>query len=115
MALRDVGRRAEADSLVKLRETDDRKIASRGRVPFEFYFERSQFLAAEGRHDEAIAALETAARLGWLYNNEAYSFRDIGQEPTFRDIKSNRRFQRIRAYFARHVDRERREVQALPA
>ena len=113
MALRDAGRRAEADRLIKLREADDRKIVARGRMPFEFHFERSQFLAAEGRHEEAIALLEKAVRLGWFYNSEAYSFRDIGQEPTFRDLKSDQRFQRVRAYFARHLDRERREVQAL--
>lgn len=114
MALRDAGRRAEADRLARLSEADARKIASRGRVPFEFHFERSQFLAVEGRHDEAIAALEKAARLGWFYNNEDYSFRDIGQEPAFRDIKSDPRFQRIRAYFARHAVRERLQVQSLP-
>jgi len=111
MALRDVGRYSEAKRLAKLRETDDRKIVSRGRVPFEFHFERSQLLAAEGRNEEAIAALEKAVRLGWFYNSEAYSFRDIGQEPTFRDIRSDQRFQRIRAYFANHVARERREAQ----
>lgn len=111
MALRDVGRSSEADLLAKLRATDDRKIVARGRVPFEFHFERSQFLAAQGKHEEAIAALEKAVRLGWLYNNESYAFRDIGQEPTFRDLKSDRRFQRIRAYLANHIARERREAQ----
>ena len=68
-------------------------------------------LSEEGKHEEAIAALGNAVRLGWLYNNEAYSFRDIVQEPTFRDLKSDRRFQRIRAYFANHIARERREAQ----
>jgi tetratricopeptide (TPR) repeat protein len=115
MALRDVGRRGEAERMTKLRDVDARRIESRGRVPFEFYFERSQFLAAAGRREEAIAALEKAVRLGWFYNNEPYSFRDIGQEPTFRDIRSDRRFERIRAYFARHLERERREAQLLPA
>lgn len=113
MALRNVGRRAEADRMARWREAEARRIESRGRVPFEFYFERAQFLAAEGRREEAIRALQKAVKLGWFYGNEAYSFRDIGDEPTFRDIKSDPRFLRIRAYFGRHLERERREVQAL--
>ena len=99
--------------MARWREAEARRIESRGRVPFEFYFERSQFLAAEGRREEAIRALQKAVKLGWFYGNEAYSFRDIGDEPTFRDIKSDPRFLRIRAYFGRHLERERREVQAL--
>ena len=113
MALRDVGRRTEADRMAKVQEADARKVQSRGRVPFEFYFERSQFLAAEGKREEALASLEKAVRLGWFYNNESYSFRDIGQEPTFRDIRSDQRVQRVRGYYARHLDRERREAQPL--
>jgi hypothetical protein len=70
-------------------------------------------LAAQGRREEAIAALEKAVKLGWFYNNETYSFRDIAQEPAFRDIASDPRFQQVRAYFAGHLARERREADAI--
>ena len=110
MALRDVGRVADADRMAKLGEADARRVQSYGQVPFDFYFDRSQFLAAEGKREEAISALQKAVGLGWFYNYEPYSFRDIVQEPTFRDILTDLRFQRIRARFANHLARERREI-----
>ena len=110
LALRDTGRVADADRMARLGEADARRVHSYGRVPFGFYFERSQFLAAEGKREEAISALQKAVRLGWFYNNEPYSFRDIAQEPTFREIASDPRFRRIRAHLANHLARERSEV-----
>jgi TolB-like protein len=112
LALRDVGRVAEADRLAKLGEADARRIQSHGRVPFDFYYNRSMMLAAEGKREEAIAALQKAVNLGWFYNSENYSFHDIAQEPAFREIVPDPRFQRVRAYLAAHVARERREAQA---
>jgi hypothetical protein len=88
------------------------KVQSHGRVPFEFHYWRSQALAAAGKREEAIAALQRAVKLGWFYNNENWSFRDIAEEPAFRDIVSDPRFQRIRAYFNNHLARERRETEA---
>jgi TolB-like protein/tetratricopeptide (TPR) repeat protein len=110
MALRDVGRNADADRMTRLAEADLQDVQSHGRVPFEFWYWRSQFLAATGKPEEATAALQKAVDLGWFYNNETSSFGDIAEEPAFRDIVSDRRFQRIRAYLARHVARERQEV-----
>ena len=115
MALRDVGRVADADRMAKLGEADSRRVESYGRVPFGFYYERSQFLAAEGKREEAISALQKAVKLGWFYSNEPYSFHDIAQEPTFRDTGSDSRFQRIRAYFANHLARERKELRNAPS
>lgn len=113
LALRDAGRRAEADRMSQLGEADARKARSHGRVPFDFHYGQSLMLAAQGRREEAIAALEKAVKLGWFYNNETYSFRDIAQEPAFRDIASDPRFQQVRAYFAGHLARERRETDAI--
>jgi TolB-like protein/DNA-binding winged helix-turn-helix (wHTH) protein/Tfp pilus assembly protein PilF len=113
MALRNVERHIEAGRMAALGEGDARKAWSHGRVPFEFHYHRSLILAAEGRREEAIAALEKAVKLGWFYNNETYSFRDIAQEPVFRDIAPDPRFQRIRTYFAAHLARERREAEAF--
>lgn len=110
MAFRDVGRAADANRMAKLGEADARRVQSYGRVPSGFYYERSQFLAAEGKREEAISALQKAAKLGWFYSNDPYSFRDIAQEPTFRDIASDPRFRRVRAHFADHLTRERREI-----
>ena len=115
MALRNAGRSAEADRMIRLGEADARRIRSHGRVPFGFYFDRSQFLAVEGRREEAIAALQKSVKLGWLYYNQPYSFRDIGQEPTFREIASDPRFQRIRTHFAAHRAREQRETRESQA
>lgn len=109
MALRDVGRRPEADRMARLAQADLQKVQSHGRVPFGFYAELSQLLAAIGKRDEAIAALQKAVNLGWFYNNNPTSFHDIAEEPVFRDIASDPRFQRIRAYFASHLAKERRE------
>jgi hypothetical protein len=112
MALRDVGRNADADRMTQLAQAQLHKVQSHGRVPFEFHYWRSQVLAAAGKREEAIAELQTAVELGWFYNNQGTSFRDIAEEPTFRDIVSDPRFQRIRAYFNKHLARERREVEA---
>lgn len=112
MALRDVGRNADADKMVRLGEANLNKIQSHGRVPFEFHYWRSQVLAAAGKREEALAVLQRAVELGWFYNNEGTSFRDIAEEPAFRTIVSDPRFQRIRAYFNKHLARERREAEA---
>jgi TolB-like protein len=112
MALREVGRVADANRMAKLGEADARRVQSYGRVPFGFYYERSLFLAAQGKREEAISALQQAVKLGWIYSNEPHSFRDIAQEPTFRGIVSDPRFRRIRAHFASHIARERREMAA---
>ena len=112
IALRDVGRRAEADRMAQFGEADAGRIQSHGRVPFDYYYERSTMLAAEGKGREAIAALQKGVELGWFYNNEIWSFHDIGEEPVFRDVVHDVRFQRIRAYFAAHLGRERKEAEA---
>ena len=113
LALREVGRQAEANRMAQLGEADARRIQSHGRVPFEFHYGRSVMLAAQGKREAAIASLQKAVKLGWFYNNETYSFRDIAQEPVFRDIALDPRFQRIRTYFAAHLARERREAEAF--
>ena len=112
MAFRDVGRSADAVRMANVGEADARRMQAYGRVSYQFYFERSLFLAAEGKREEAISALQQAVKLGWIYNSEPSSFRDIAQEPTFRGIVSDPRFQRIRAHFASHIARERREIGA---
>ena len=108
IALREVGRSAEADRLLVSANGVAQSILGHGRVPAFFYFPYAKLFAVEGKRNAAIAALQKGVDLGWFYCTDETSFRDIGQEPAFRDLAYDPRFQRIRAYFAAHLAKERR-------
>lgn len=118
-ALRAVGRTAEADAiLVRLDRTILAGLArSRSRAPSSFLAEAANVWAMRGKTDAALSALERARQLGWVYvepDEGDISLRDIGEEPAFRSLRGNPRFEAIRARINAHLARERRELAAIP-
>ena len=112
LALRQAGRAAEANRLLRNADAATRTVYSRGRVPFWFDADAAALFAVEGRHDEALDALEHAYERGWRQNGNA-DLRDIADEPAFRSLHGEPRFMRLQALLTAHYARERREVVAV--
>ena len=112
LALRQAGRGAEADRLLRDAERAVRAAYRRGRVPFWFEADAAALYAAEGKRDEALATLERAFQRGWRQNGGA-DLRHIADEPAFRSLQNERRFKSLVARIEAHYARERREVEQL--
>ena len=112
LALRQAGRGAEADRLLREAEAAARSVYRRGRVPFWFDADTAALFAVADKKDEALSTLERAFDRGWRQNSGA-SLRDIGDEGVFRSLHAEPRFQRLQKLLADHYARERREVEAV--
>jgi len=112
LALRQAGREAEAIRLLREAETATRAVYRRSRVPFWFDADAATMWAAQGRTDEALSALERALSRGWTHT-AATDLSDIADEPAFRSLQANPRFERIKAKLEAHFARERRETMQL--
>lgn len=113
LALRKVGRGAEADRLLNQADAQVRAVYRLGRVPFWFEADAAAVFAAEGKTGEALSALERAWRRGWRHVSSA-DLPDINDEPAFRSLHGQLRFERLRTMLAAHNARERREMMLLP-
>lgn len=112
LALRQAGRAAEADRLLREADAAVRAIYRRTRVPFWFEADAAAIWAVQGRKDEALTALERAFGRGWTHTANT-DLRDIADEPAFRSLHGNPRFERLRARLAAHLARERKETERL--
>lgn len=112
LALRQSGRAAEADRLLREADAATRTVYSRGRVPFWFDADAAALFAVAGRHDEALDALERAYERGWRQNGNA-DLRDIADEPAFGSLHGDPRFKRLQTLLTAHYARERRETAAV--
>jgi hypothetical protein len=115
-ALRSVGRQQQA---ARLLSRLDREIAlaqrrSGGRVPARFLAVAAGTWAMEGKVQLAMSALERARSLGWDYvaDMDDSSLTDVGDEPAFRSLRGNPRFEALRARLNADLARERRETLA---
>ena len=109
-ALRDVGRADEAGRLLARADALVRAALSRGRIPNWFHVAGpAQVLALQGRRGAAIDALERAIGAGWV-NARLEVSSDLGEEPAFRALRGDPRFERIRLRVREHIERERREL-----
>jgi tetratricopeptide (TPR) repeat protein len=115
-ALRAVGRNEEADRILA---HVDREIAaalrrSGGRVPPRFLALAAQTWAMLGRNQAAMSALERATANGWLYVSDLddSSLADFGDEPAFRSLRGQPRFEAIRARINGNLARERQQALA---
>ncbi len=112
LVLRQSGRAAEADRLLREADASVRAVYRRGRVPFWFDAEAAAIWAVQGRKEEALAMLEQAAGRGWVHSGGT-NLRDIADEPAFRSLRGQLRFERLRARLAAHYARERSETEKL--
>ena len=112
LALRRNGRPAEADRLLGQADAAISSSLRQGRVPFWFHAAAAEVWAVQGRQIEALAALERAVDRGWTHSGNA-DLHDLADEPAFRALRGNPRFERLRERLAAHLERERRETERL--
>jgi tetratricopeptide (TPR) repeat protein len=111
LALREVGRRREADRLYIIARNEAAKRYRASMVPNWYDFASAQLYAIGGDDRAALTALERAVRKGWL-NRTSLALRDIADEPAFRSLANAPRFQAIRNRLESLYERERREIEA---
>lgn len=109
LALRSVGRNAEANRLLDQASGLLDAVYSRNRVPVWFDADAAALLAVQGRSNEALTRLERAMSRGWR-NAGSTELRDLAEEPAFRSLRGNPRFKRLRARLSNHFVREREET-----
>ena len=109
LTLRRAGRSEEAQQLltqaVKLTEAAYRQ----SRVPFWFDADAAALSAVQSRKDEAFVRLDRALERGWSHSGSS-DLPDFADEPAFRLLRGDPRFDRARARLAEHYARERRET-----
>lgn len=114
IALRDAGISDEANALLALvRQSVDERFR-RGRVPRSYFYRASMVAAAQGDDRNALRWLEKADTSKWWYAQE-FSLLDIADEPAFRNLRSNPRFQAVAAHQRAWQAKERREMAPLLA
>jgi TolB-like protein/DNA-binding winged helix-turn-helix (wHTH) protein/tetratricopeptide (TPR) repeat protein len=110
LALRQAGRAVEADRLLRGAEASVQSAYRNNRsVPFHFDAEAAAIWAAEGRTEQALLALERAFNRGWIHASSS-DLPDIADEPAFRSLHGQPRFERLRARLAAHYATERAET-----
>ena len=112
LALRAGGRAGDADRLLREADSLTRAVYRRSKVPFWFDAQSAAIFAVEGRSDEALSTLERAYARGWR-QNAGNDLGYIGDEPAFRSLHAEPRFERLQKLLAEHYARERREVETL--
>ena len=113
LALRAVGRTREADVLLRRVETEVRRAYAAGPVPDWFDVDLARLRAAQGRRDEALAALGRAIRRGWHYA-PVTPMPDIADIYVFRELRGDARFEALRRRLLAHLERERRALGPSP-
>ncbi len=113
-ALRAEQRAADADRLLAQARAVSRRITAGGRTPAWYPATEAVLLAAEGKTNRAVEALQAGVARGWVYPG-VLSFRGIGDDPAFAPIRDDPRFQQIRERFDADVAREAREMARLPS
>ena len=114
-ALRAVGRTDEADRVLQQLDAELNRALRRsgGRAPSWFFALAARTWALRGKADAAMDALDRAMANGWAYSTSELddsSLADFGDEPAFRSLRGNPRFEGIRARINAHLMTERREA-----
>ena len=115
-ALRAAGRNEEVDRMLAQlnREIAAALRRSGARVPPRFLAFAAQTWAMLGRDQAALSALERATANGWLYayDLDDSSLADFGDEPAFRSLRGQPRFEAIRTRINAGLVRERQQTLA---
>jgi TolB-like protein/DNA-binding winged helix-turn-helix (wHTH) protein/tetratricopeptide (TPR) repeat protein len=113
LALRQARRATEADQLLRDAEANVQSVYRRNHsVPFRFDAEAAAIWAVEGRTEQALSALERAFNRGWIHASSS-DLPDIADEPAFRALHGQPRFEGLRARLAAHYATERAETVRL--
>lgn len=112
LVLRQSGRAAEADRLLREADRTIRTLYRRGAAPFWFDADAAGVWAAQGRGEQAMSMLERAMDRGWTHSGGT-DLADIADEPAFRSLHRSQRFQRLRAALNAQRARERNEISQL--
>lgn len=110
VALRQVGRSAEAARLLDLTEAAIARIRTR-RLPFEYYEAFARTWAVRGRREQALRALELAVARGWQFEEHGL-VPLLAEEPVYQSLRNEPRLRRLDRVIQSNVARERREVRA---
>ena len=113
LALRAGGRAQEAERLLRQADSLTRDVNRKGKVPFWFDAQSAAIFAVLGKKDEALSTLQRAFDRGWRQSDGA-DLPDIADEPVWRSLHGDPRFERLRARIAAHYAREREETRRLP-
>jgi hypothetical protein len=108
-ALRDVGRRPEADALLNEADGLIRRAYARGTVPLWFEDDAAGIWALQGKNDQAVGALERALRRGSAHATRTDLLR-LEDEPALRPLLGDPKFDAVRSKYDAHLARERLET-----
>lgn len=114
LALRQVGRAREADRIQAIARAEIQKRYDAGVIPSWYEVIAAQHFALDGDQARALTSLERAYRLGWL-NRLYLGLPNIEDEPAFRSLVGNPRFEALRQRMQATYTRERGEVLAVLA
>ena len=109
IALRAVGRNAEADAILGQADAAIEGAYRRGAVPLWLEQDAAGIWALQGKNDKAVIALDRALRRGSTHTNRTDLPR-LEDEPAFRSLRGNRGYEVVRAKYAALLARERRET-----
>ena len=109
LALRDSGRRKESDALLREADILLAKAYARGTVPTWFDEDAAAIWAAQGKSGQAIDALDRALHRGAAHVGRT-DLPTLAEEPVFRDMRHDPRFEVLLRKYAGHFARERIET-----
>jgi TolB-like protein/DNA-binding winged helix-turn-helix (wHTH) protein/tetratricopeptide (TPR) repeat protein len=109
LALRAVGRRAEANVILAQADTAIRAAYRAGIVPLWFEEDAAGIWAVQGNSGEAIAALDRAVNRGSMHATRTDLLR-LQDEPAFRQLRGNPHFDSVLAKYDAHFAKERAET-----
>ncbi|MEO5578451.1 MAG: winged helix-turn-helix domain-containing protein [Sphingomicrobium sp.] len=109
LALQTAGRREEADALLRDADALLRAAYRRGPVPIWFDEDAAAIWAVMGKSSQAIEALDRALRRGGAHAGRT-DLPKVEDEPAFRSLRGDPRFEALRSKHAAHYARERAET-----
>ena len=109
LALKAVGRDDEADELLRQADKQARAVYRQGTVPTWYEEDAAAVWSVQGRSGPAVEALERAFRRGWIHGGRL-DLPSIADEPAFRPLRGNAKFEALRTKYEQHYAKERAET-----
>jgi len=109
VALIETGDKAEAGRLLAAAEKLTSQGLERSGNDRDLMLELARIRAIQHRDKEALDLLSASVGHGWLPDGLETAL-DLADEPAFRDLRGNPRFEALRGRILAHIERERREL-----